>query len=120
MREKRGRSCFFFLFFTDGPAGAKKYLDIGREGKLSIYSFAQILTRSKSRLILAEERAGRSCTVKAEADSVESRGSNLSHRIARSNDGKNYGDVDGAPGGGAGRPCSVQVWATTNSLSLKT
>jgi len=44
---------------------AKKYLDIGREGKLSIYSFAQILTRSKSRLILAEERAGRSCTVKS-------------------------------------------------------
>ena len=76
----------FFLFFTDGSAGAKKYLDIGREGKLSIYSFAQILTRSKSKLILAEARA--------EADSVESRGSNLSHRIARSNDRKNYGDVD--------------------------
>jgi len=60
-REER----FFFIFFTDGSAGAKKYLDIGREGKLSIYSCAQILTRSKSRLILAEERAGRSCTVKS-------------------------------------------------------
>jgi len=67
MREKRGRSCFFcfFFFFTDGSAGAKKYLDTGREGKLSIYSFAQILTRSKSSLILAGERAGRSCTVKS-------------------------------------------------------
>jgi len=98
MREKRGRSCFFFsFFFTDGPAGAKKYLDIGREGKLSIYSFAQILTRSKSRLILAEARA--------EADSVEYRGSNLSHRIARSNDRKIYADVDGASVGGAGPAC---------------
>ena len=56
-RGRREGGAFFFLFFTDGPAGAKKYLDIGREGKLSIYSFAQILTRSK--------RAGRSYTVKS-------------------------------------------------------
>jgi hypothetical protein len=51
-RERaRGRSGFFW---TDGSGGAEKRLDFGSEGKLSIYSFVRILTRSQRKAILAE------------------------------------------------------------------